>query len=127
MAAYYRIAVCHYKVERDVVLLGVDFVDELEFIAYAYCQRSAVFEQAVVIALPTADAVPVAVECSRGDYHEVDFRKVHCVVAGRLLDTEGTEVHPAAFVGQDFEVESVDARQEEFFLTLHAFHEFYSG
>lgn len=127
MAAYYRIAVCHYKVKRDIVLLGVDFVDELEFIAYAYCQRAAVLKQAVVIAFPTADAVPVAVESHGGHYHKVDIVDIYSVVAGRLLDTESTEVHPAAFVGQDFEIESVDARQEEFFLTLHAFHEFYSG
>ncbi len=68
--------------------LAVDFIDELEVVAYAYLGGFGAAQQAVVIAFAASHAVaPVVVGYSGHDY-QFDVVDVLNVVARGLFDVE---------------------------------------
>lgn len=103
------VAVGDDVVDGDVEFVGLEVVDELEVVAYTDCSGTRAAKQTVVIALSAAHTVAVAVVGNGRYYHEVNVVYSDCIVAVGLLDTEGPEVHARALVGQNLEVNAVDA------------------
>lgn len=122
------VAVGYDEVDGDVEGVGVDFVDELEVVAYADGGEAAGRgEQAVVIAFAAAHAVAGAIVGYGGDDHEVNAVDVYGLDAVGLFNPECSEVHPRAVVGEDFEVEAVYAGEVEFFACVPAVDELAGG
>lgn len=81
-------AVGDYIVDRYVEIVGVEFVKQLEVVAYTYSGGARTTEQAVVVSLATAYAVAVAVVGYGGHDDEVYVVDIDSVVAVGLLDAE---------------------------------------
>ena len=103
-----------YDVDGLVKRVGLDVVDHLAVERHAYLDGFAPGEESVVESFATPHAVAVRVICHGGNHHQLHVGDVGDVIAGRLLDVEGSEPEPRAVVGEKIKVDAVDSRQEKF-------------
>ena len=79
-------------IECHVMRFGVNFIDELEAVAYTDLYRPCFGEKSVIVAFAASYAVAAAVESHCRHDHHVYIRDIGRVIAARLLDSERAEV-----------------------------------
>ena len=98
-----------HSVRLDGDILG----DELEIVSDTDLGGGCRLQEAVVVALAASDTIAALIIGDGRDHNQFDRIDVGSVVALRLLDMESPEGHVRAVVGEDVEIDSVDAGKKE--------------
>lgn len=111
---YYVIVFGNHDVKGHIVWLRpYFFVHQLEIKADADFECFSVAEQTVIVAFSSAHAVAVAVESHGRNNHHLDIGHGGRVVSGGFFDVERAESQTLFVVGEDVEIDPVDAWQIE--------------
>ncbi len=90
-----------------------EVVDELELVTDANLRSLRRFQQAVVEAFATAEAVALLVVSHGGHHHELNLRGIYSFAARRLLDMERTEFKARLVIRENLEVHPIYTGEEE--------------